>query len=289
MTAVTELDPAPDTGMTTLDIRSDAVGETFRITVATPLLYDAMQNKLPTLYVLDGSICLPMASGIARSLELNAFGVMPPVICVGISYATEDPLEIMSLRTRDMTPTSGVLPPSPIPMDKHGTGGAPKFLEALVSEIAPVVEERWRADPADRCLVGWSLGALFGLYTLLNRPDAFARYLLVSPSIWWNDETIRKDEETYAASHDDLPAAVFASIGEREETAPSRMWPPMPSAEFVDFAIRCKMVSNLEELVAKLRSRRYPSLEIASHVFDDEHHVTVFPAGFARGLHHLYT
>jgi predicted alpha/beta superfamily hydrolase len=274
-------------GFTTFDVPSDAVGDTFRITVATPYLYEAIQNPLPTMYILDGVLCLPMASGITRSLEVNAFGLMKSMICVGISYATDDPLDIMSLRTRDMTPTEGTLPPSPMPVDKFGVGGGPKFLDALTNEIMPAVEDRWRVDPSDRCLVGWSLGGLFGLYTLFNRPEAFARYLLVSPSIWWDDRAILKDEAAYAASHDDLAARVYACVGEREETAPSRMWPPVPS-EFVENLMSARMVSSLEELVAKLRSRRYPSLDIASNVFEDEHHVTVFPAGFARGVHHLY-
>jgi len=278
----------PGIETTTFDVPSEAVGDTFRITVATPFLYDATQDKLPTLYLLDGLITLPMASGITRSLEVNAFGVMKSVICVGISYATENPLDIMSLRTRDMTLTTAERPAPHAQMARHGTGGAPKFLDALTNEIVPAVEERWRADPAGRCLVGWSLGGLFGLYTLFNRPEAFARYLLVSPSIWSDDREILTDEEKYAASHDDLAADVYAAVGAREETAPSRMWPQQSDPDLVEFMQSAKMVSNLEDLVTTLRSRRYPSLNLASHVFEDEHHVTVFPAAFSRGVQSFY-
>jgi hypothetical protein len=38
----------------------------------------------------------------------------------------------------------------------------------------------------------------------------------------------------------------------------------------------------------RLRSRHYPSLDLTHHVFEDEHHVTVFPAAVTRGLVKLY-
>lgn len=274
-------------GSSVFDVKSEAIGDTLRITVVPPLLYEVFEQKLPTLYVLDGNACLPMASSIARTLQMLAFGSFPPMICVGIGYPTENFLDVMSLRTRDLTPTTGTLPPSPLPMDKHGMGGAPQLLETLVGEVFPAIEERYRSDADDRCLVGWSFGGLFALHALFNRPDAFSRYVLVSPSIWWSDQTILRDEEAYASSHDDLAAKVFACVGEREEAAISRMWPQVPT-ELGDFAMGCRMVSALDELVMRLRSRHYPSLEITQQVFEDEHHMTVFPAALTRGLVALY-
>jgi uncharacterized protein len=237
--------------------------------------------------VLDANVCIPIASGIARAMQMLAFGLIPPFICVGIGYPTDDFLDVMALRTRDLTPTAGKLPPSPIPMDKYGMGGAPALLNALVDEVCPAVEERFRSDREDRCLVGWSFGGLFGLHALFNRPEVFGRYILVSPSIWWNDEAILKDEESYASNHDDLAAKVFACVGEREEAAPSRMWPPVPE-DTAGFAMTARMVSNLDGLVARLRARRYESLELSHQVFADEHHTSVFPAALTRGLVKLY-
>jgi hypothetical protein len=65
------------------------------------------------------------------------------------------------------------------------------------------------------------------------------------------------------------------------------MWPPIPS-EMSEFAMGARMVSNLDELIARLRSRGYPGLELVHDVFADEHHTTVFPAGVTRGLVKLY-
>lgn len=287
---LTEQGPLVLEGSQIFDVKSAAVGDMLRVTVAPPLLYDAFRNQLPTVYILDANLCLPIASGIARTLQVVAFGSMPPVICVGIGYPTDAVLDVFSLRTRDLTPVEGEMPPSPL--GKHGMGAADGLRDALTDEIFPLVEDRFRSDPADRTLVGWSFGGLFGLHTLFTRPEAFTRYLLISPSIWWADSAILGTESAYASAHEDLPAKVYACVGEREETAPSRMWPPVPEESAARrlhaFAMGARMVSNLDALVATLRSRRYPGLELTHEVFTDEHHTTVFPAAFTRGLVSLY-
>jgi uncharacterized protein len=281
-----EQGPLTIEGSEVFELKSAAIGDTLRITVAPPALYDVFQYPLPTVYVLDGDLCLPIASSIARTLQFVAFGAIAPVLCVGIGYPA-DPLEVMSLRMRDLTPTTTELPDSPMKTDKYGMGGADRLLGCLVDEVFPLVEERFRSDATNRTVVGWSLGGLFALHTLFTRPQTFAKYIPVSPSIWWDDCVTLTAEERYANSHPDLTARVFACVGEREETGPSRMWPAIP-ADMTDFALSARMVSNLDDLVIKLRSRRYPSLELSHEVFRDEHHATVFPAGFTRGLTTLH-
>jgi uncharacterized protein len=286
MPMLTERGPLTIEGSEVFDLKSSAIGDTLQITVAPPHLYDSLQYPLPTLYVLDGNACLSIASSIARTLQFVAFGAISPVLCVGIGYPA-DMLEVMALRTRDLTPTPAQLAPSPMPVDKHGMGGADRFLESLVDEVFPLIEERYRADPGNRTVVGWSLGGLFALHTLFSRPGTFANYIAISPSIWWDDRTVLASEQTYASAHADLAAKVFACVGEREETAPARMWPPVTgdhAQERIEFSLAARMVTNLDELVARVRSRGYPSLELTHEVFRDEHHTTMFPAGFTRGL-----
>ncbi len=287
---LTEQGPLTIEGSEVFELKSAAIGDTLQITVAPPHLYDSFQSPLPTIYVLDGNLCLAMASSIARTLQFVAFGALTPVLCVGIGYPA-DVLEVMALRSRDLTPTTAELPPSPMPMDKHGLGGADRFLDALTDEVFPLVEERFRSDPTARTIVGWSLGGLFALHTLFTRPQSFAKYIAISPSIWWDDSTLLRAEESYASSHQDLTAKVFVCVGEREETAPARMWPPITGEgadERVDFSLAARMVSNLDELVSRLRSRGYANLDLTHEVFRDEHHSTVFPAGFTRGLVSLH-
>ena len=43
-----------------------------------------------------------------------------------------------------------------------------------------MIETDYRADPADRTLLGHSLGANFALYTLFRQPDTFQRCVVAS-------------------------------------------------------------------------------------------------------------
>ena len=282
----TEHGPATLEGSAVFDLASPTIGDDLRITVATPAFYDSLQFPMATLYILDANACLPIASSIARTMQTLAMGVCAPVICVGVGYP-KDFLEVMALRTRDMTPVAGEMPESPMQMDRYGMGGGPAFLESLVSEVFPFVEERYRSDPAQRGIVGWSLGGLFCLHALFSGRDAFSKAMVISPSIWWAGKEVLAEEESYAKAHDDLACTVYATVGDREETAMSRMWPPVP-AEAAPQLQKAEMVSNLSRLVDALRGRHYPGL-VLHHETLMEHHTSIFPAAFTRGLLTLFS
>ena len=94
-------------------------------------------------------------------------------------------------RNRDYTPTYA-------PKQKGGlefptSGKADKFLEFLKSELFPYVESNYRTQPY-RIITGWSLGGLFTVFTYLEHPEYFSAYLAISPSLWWDNESMLKTE-----------------------------------------------------------------------------------------------
>jgi predicted alpha/beta superfamily hydrolase len=282
-----------DHGPTTVDathrftFASEHAGVDLEVSVALPAFYDALTEPRPVVYVLDGNLTFLLAAPIARAYELLAFGQFPSVVVVGVGYANADPLEVMSRRMLDLSPTAS--PGEGKAREaaagaRHGFGGADAFLAALRDEVIPEVESRFRIDAADRTVAGWSLGGLFGLHALFTSPELFRRYVLVSPSIWWDGAHTLAQEEAFAAAHDDLAAEVFLAVGEREETSTSRSWPPMPP----ELAAEARMVSNVHTLAERLRSRGYRSLQVATAVLEDEHHTSVFPAAFGLALRHLH-
>jgi hypothetical protein len=149
-------------------------------------------------------------------------------------------------------------------------------IEFLQVDVIPFVESRYQTQPEQSGFFGDSYGGLFALYALFHAPETFSRYIVGSPSIWWDDRVTLEFEEAYAAGNDDLAAKVFMSVGLLEED------PDVP--ELVDAA----MVTNIRELEALLRSREYPSLEIDTHFFPDETHLSVVTSNFSRGLRTLY-
>ena len=207
---------------------------------------------------------------------------LPPLLVAAVGYRTVDMDEIESLRTRDFTPTAHPT--------RATAGGASQFLAFLRDEFKPWLQERYDADTDDSMVFGDSLGGLFATYVLLNEPTTFRRYGIGSPALDWDDHLIFSREAEYARTHDDLPAKAFFSVGAYENTAgdehrlaqlpPERRGDAEP--ENYDY------VADTERMVAILRSRAYPSLEIEYELLPREYHETSPPLNLSRSLRHLF-
>ena len=82
-------------------------------------------------------------------------------------------------------------------------------------------------------------------------------------------------EAQLADRSEDLAARVFLGVGALEE------------GQGVPWMERFQMVTNVRSLEQRLNARRYPSLELTVHVFEDETHTSVVPAVVTRGLRQL--
>ncbi len=282
--------PLPVANLTGYEFDSQFVGDRFAITVATPPMYEMTTEPLPTLYVLDQTVTFTIVAGCTRTFALFASGYFPQLLVVGVGYPLAPLTHNVARRNRDLTPTAAPFPavePAMVADTSLGVGGGPRFLQCLIEEVIPGIQARYRVHPTDRTLIGWSLSGLFGLYTLFHRPETFKRYLLVSPSIFWDEAICFSYEEAWAKQHTDLAAQVFCAVGETEES-PDRNWPPPSSRAMEEMLRSARMVSDLEKLTNRLGMRGYPNLKLESVVFPDEHHLTVFPAAVSRGVVRLF-
>jgi pimeloyl-ACP methyl ester carboxylesterase len=66
------------------------------------------------------------------------------------------------------------------------SGGAATYLQHVEKELRPFIDTNFRTSGS--ILAGWSFGGLFTFYTFLERPDLFAAYIAISPSLWWNGQ-----------------------------------------------------------------------------------------------------
>jgi len=273
-------DAMPDvrTELDRFDLSSELTSQQLRVTVAPGAPGSS------TLYVLDPLFLFDVAVG-TRSLltagaRLTGGGFQAPTI-VGIGYPTDDPTEVFALRARDLTPTDS---PGDLPFDLPplAFGGAVSFLDALHEEVIPAVEARHPAVDTPRILAGFSFSALFGLYSLLHRPDLFAGYLLGSPSLWWHDRLAFTWERDWSLAHDDLAARVFLFVGANEQRHAGETWmnERLPAAVLEQL----RQVDNLDEIATRLRGRGYPSLHLDSVLLEGEFHLTAPAAGMARGM-----
>ncbi|HEY7199989.1 MAG TPA: alpha/beta hydrolase-fold protein [Candidatus Dormibacteraeota bacterium] len=239
------------------------------------------------LYLTDANGFFGMTVDIVRSMQL--YDHLPPLLVVGIGYRMGALRETVDIRVRDLTPTDDAAYTRLFP-EHSRLGGAPAFLAFVRDELIPWVGDRYPVAAADRAYFGHSLGGLFGAWTLLTAPDTFQRYVIGSPSLWWEFGAIADVERAYAGAHTDLAATVFFGIGseethegrQREQAHRPEEARRRASARHID------MVDDLRRLVDRLERRGYPSLRACAAVFPDEFHVTVPQLTLSRGLRWLY-
>jgi predicted alpha/beta superfamily hydrolase len=275
MPALEPIGPTVVRGAESFLLRAKHIDQTFQIDIHAPPREP--KKPLPVVYVTDASYGFGL---IQQSISLmQSARELPQMVVVGIGYpADTDPKTIGALRFREFCAVDDptyldrvrpLLPPGE-PLPEMRPAGAPAFLAFINDELKPLIEAKYRIDAGDQTHVGMSLGGLFALYALFTAPRSFQRVVALSPSIWWADRDIRRTEAAFAAQ--DLPVNLFLSIGALEEL----------------ISRDAKMVSNLYELDAVLRARKYPKLRLAMEVFPQETHNSVYAASLTRGLRTVF-
>jgi len=279
---VNDLGPVPVPFSRRFKVRSHRVGADFVVDVALPAPYLPDSAPWPILFVTDGNIAFATAAATTGILPLEPGGPRP-VCVVGIGYKLSgegEAGEHLALRNRDLTPVRDEdweqrMRAAPPPFrfgDELQTGGGNRFLDFIVEELTPWLAMHFPVDPGDRTLAGSSFGAALALHALFTRRQAFARYLAISPSLWWAKRYLVGLEESYAKAHDDLPAQLYLCIGGAEEAQAPEM----------------RMVSELRDFAERLAGRDYPSLSVSHEVLAGETHVSVFNAGISNGIRTLF-
>jgi predicted alpha/beta superfamily hydrolase len=254
----------------------------YQVWVASPTQNPRLppREAYPVLYVTDADIWFNTAAEMTRLMH-NLFGLLPPILVVGIAYGVDDPMLQGEIRNRDLTPTSDPgfeamgrrMNPDWKPALPEGRrmGRAAEFLAFLEEEVKPFVAERYPVG-GKGALFGCSLGGLFTLYALLSKPGSFDHYIAGSPSIWWDNAVLFDLEERMAASTEDVAATLFMGAGSLEEGA------GIPGVDMFRF------ITNMREMTSRLDGRGYPSLKVTTQVFDNEGHTSVPPVVLTRGL-----
>ncbi len=184
-------------------IQSYALNEERVLNVYLPLGYAAdTAGAYPVIYLLDGSADEDFihVSGAVQFASYPWITWVQPSIVVGIANVD---------RKRDLTfPTSVAKDKEQFPT----TGGSAAFMRFIGDELIPFIDGNYRTGP-DRMLIGQSLGGLFATEVLFERPELFTRYLIVSPSLWWDDGSLLKLAPAFAADRASVPQSVFIAVG----------------------------------------------------------------------------
>lgn len=270
------------------DMHSAHAEADFQIWVASPVpgIMPFPPGPRSCLYVLDANLFFGTAVEMTRLMS-QLYGELPPLLVVGIAYDTSVPTVQAELRARDFTPTVDTrfesmvraLPGAPEPALPEGRrlGRAPQFLDFLTKEVKPFIEEEYEVAKEGSVLFGSSLGGLFTLYAMMERPDEFDAYISVSPAIWWGEGLLLSREEELASSWEDLDTTLFLAVGAGEEREDIPMLAPF------------KMVANVRALAERLGAREFESLDLATFIPEGESHTTIVPVALTRGLRYVLT
>ncbi|WP_211277467.1 alpha/beta hydrolase [Nonlabens spongiae] len=133
--------------------------------------------------MLDGSIDENFIhrAGIVQFGSFSWIQMVPETIVVGISNID---------RKRDFTyPSKNGLDQTEFPT----SGGSSYFIKFLETELQPFVARNFRTTSTST-LIGQSLGGLLATEILFAKPDLFTNYIIVSPSLWWDNEELLNKE-----------------------------------------------------------------------------------------------
>ena len=194
--------PVPIANTELLEFTSSLVGQHYYIKVRLPERYFETARSYPVLYLLDGDHAFAMATDIVQYLIYGQH--VPDLIIVSPAYGSKDTPEYggTNMRNRDLAPF-------PLEWSNTPPGGA-NFLQFLEQELIPFVTSHYRVDVSDRTLAGYSLGSLFVIYTLFQKPGLFSRMIAIDGM----DDRLFEMEEAFSKAHSLLPIRLFLSAGE---------------------------------------------------------------------------
>lgn len=223
------------------NIKSSELSESRILNIYLPEGYNKDSAKLyPVVYLLDGSANedYPHIAGLVQFLNMS--DLMPKSIVVGIANVD---------RKRDFTfPTS-------IPEDLKDyptTGKSERFMTFIEKELQTYIEKNYKTNES-KILIGQSLGGLLATEILLKKPDLFNDFIIISPSLWWDNESLLNKLPEHLKSNPLSKKRIFIGVGNEHPT----------------------MVKDAKVLSESLEKQLDKSNQLIYKYFADENHATI--------------
>ncbi len=183
------------------ELKSKELGELRLLNIYLPEGYQKSDSGFyPVIYLLDGSANEDFVHIAGLVQFMNMIQALPPSIIVGIGNVD---------RKRDFSfPTSIAQDLNSYPT----TGKSAKFIAFLENELEPYIAKNYRTND-HKTIIGQSLGGLLATEVLINKPQLFDDYIIVSPSLWWNDESLLADAKKLVNTQKYDSIRVVVSVG----------------------------------------------------------------------------
>ena len=263
---------------------SPSMGVRFSVSVGLPPGYQAGNGKkYQALISTDGDWAFASVNTAARSLA----GVIESPFVISIGTGADEGEALWTQRRIyefsppdwDMKDPFGQLVSKLCAEMKTEpakcAGGAPRFLNVIVSELIPLVTAKYPIDPNQLGLFGVSAGGFFASWAIFQPSSPFKKYVISSPAMAYGDGDTFRQEARYAKDHKDLPVGIYLSAGVLE----------VGDADLEGIG---KIVSGTAHLAGVLAGRKYPGLKLVTEFHPGLGHVDVVGTAVVRGLRTLY-
>jgi predicted alpha/beta superfamily hydrolase len=196
--------------------RSKILGNRRDVLVYLPRGYRRFsRTRYPVLYLQDGQNVFDAATAFAQvewgvdetAQRLIRQNLIEPLIVVAIANTGDE-------RIHEYAPTRGVIDSSG-KRKKRSRGLARDYGRFLIDELKPYIDRKYRTKRKGEFtgLGGSSLGGLLTLSLGLWFPQVFTRLMVMSPSVWWDDQAIVKMVEKI---EEKLPLKIWLDTGTNE-------------------------------------------------------------------------
>ena len=238
-----------------ITFHSEALDQERVLNVYLPDGYADSTLSYPVIYLLDGSANedFPHIAGLAQFM--NMYDLLPKSIVVGIANNGKS-------RYHDFT---GATQSDSDKVWLPTYGGSAAFISYMEKEVEPMVKQHYRTS-GHRTLIGQSLGGLLATEVLFTRPELFDDYMLIGPSLWWNDGALAAGAEAWVKAHRDLHKRVFIASAGNEDM----------------------MKKQVGQVVDALRKYGGPSLQSWYEYFPKETHATLLHRAVYKGFERFW-
>ena len=206
-------------------------------------------TRYPVVYLLDGSQDEDFIHivGLYQFNNFSWIDRVPKSIIVGIANMD---------RRRDFTY------PTTIQKDKERfktAGKSAQFIGFIEKELQPYIKKNYKTNDV-KTIIGQSLGGLLATEILLKKPALFNQYIIISPSIWWDNGSLLNQDSDILKNSFTQQTKVYIGVGKEGLTLSD-----IPRVMEVD--------ANL--LAEKLKKAENKNLKIYFDYLPEEDHATI--------------
>jgi predicted alpha/beta superfamily hydrolase len=233
-------------------IKSKILNEDRVLNIYLPQNFDKTRSY-PIIYLLDGSMNEDFIHVTGLIQFFNQMYSMPETIVVGIANID---------RKKDFTFHTDL---KDLQKDYPTTGHSDKFINFLEKELKPYIESQFKTT--DKYLFGQSLGGLLATEILLKKPEMFNNYFIISPSLWWDDQSLLKQAPQLLAKIPDTKKFIYVSVGKGEHPV---------------------MVKDAEAFYEVLKKSNKKNWTVEYKMMETDNHATILHRSLYEGLVKLF-